>query len=163
VTRNYFDQTRATSFNLVILARPIFPSEARRSTPCDSKCPCDVGGLSYQSMSGARTDAQADSSAAAFPGSHAVRTRAASPNSRYVWPAKPPVSAACFASEPRTARWSCHGRLISRPRAEMTLAARMSPLPRTSTQAWLVSKNAPSASEGGSGTRDAMFPALSLY
>jgi hypothetical protein len=43
VTGNYFDETRATSFNFVVLARPFFPSEARRSTLCDSKCPCDVG------------------------------------------------------------------------------------------------------------------------
>jgi len=146
--------------NFLVLARPIFPSEARRSTPCDSKCPCDVGVFhtcpcKAPTRLAARTGAQADSSAAAFPGSHEVRTSAASPNSRCVWPAKPPVSAACFASEPRTARgmwWSCHGRRTSRPRAEMTLAARMSPLPRTSMQqARLFLKNGRKRFRGGVG------------
>jgi len=87
-----------------------------------------------------------------------VRTCPASPNSCYVWLAKPPVSAACFASAPRTARgmWSsCHGRRISRPRADMTLAARMSPLPRTVMQQarlyWRTDAKRFSASEGRSG------------
>ena len=143
-----FSSWRGQSSHLKRAAQRCATQSARATSGVFHTSPCKA-----PTRLAARTGAQVDSSAAAFPGSHEVRTCAASPISRCVWPAKPPVSAACFASEPRTARgmwWSCHGRRISRPRAEMTLAARMSPPPRTAMQqALLFLKNGAFRFRGG--------------
>ena len=127
--------------NCFVLARPTCPAQARRSTPRDSKCPRDVRGLSYRSLKGADPVGGRNRCAGGLLqrclGQPSGENTRRFPNSRRAWPAKPPVSAACFASEPRTARgmwWSRHRRRISRPRAEMTVASRMSPLPRTAMQ-----------------------------
>ena len=123
-------------FTFVVLARPSSDVKraARRKATHRSRAKAQLpitrpSMVPNQSVGG--TGAQAASRGAAFPGTTAVRP--ASPNSRYVLPAKPPVGAACFVSETRTAHdmWrSCHGRLTSHPRADTTLAAR-SPLLHT--------------------------------